>query len=114
MQEYGLECFSFEVLEEVEPENLRQEEQKFIELLKPTYNTNNAKGLNAEKRKENQKKYFQSEKGKAIWKKSTNMYLNQLCEYNGETLTLNALRMRFSYAGISHPTLEAKKYLTNK
>ena len=113
IQEYGLDCFSFEILEEVEPENLKQVEQKFIEMLKPTYNTNNAKGLNVEKHKETQKKYFQSEKGKASWKKSTNMYLNQICEYNGETLTLNALRMRFSYAGISHPTLEAKKYLTN-
>ena len=114
MQEYGLECFSFEVLEEVEPENLRQDEQKFIELLNPTYNTYNAKGLNVEKQKETRKKYFQSEKCKAICKKSTNSYLNQLCEYNGETLTLNALRMRFSYAGIPHPTLEAKKYITNK
>lgn len=30
---------------------------------------------------------------------------------NGVTLSLDALRSRFSYAGIEHQTLEAKKYL---
>lgn len=111
MQEYGLDCFSFEILEEVEPEYLKQVEQRFIEILKPTYNTNNAKGLNLERNRATQRAYYQTEKGNACHKKGSNRYLNQLCEYNGETLTLNALRMRFSYAGVSHPVLEARKYL---
>lgn len=38
-------------------------------------------------------------------------YHNQLCSYNGETLTLSALSARFQRAGIEHPTLEAKKYM---
>ena len=126
MQKYGLDCFSFEILEEVEPESLRQTEQKFIELLKPTYNQMNAKGLNVERAKATSRKasmkYIQSEKGREYMReynqsekgrKACRKYSRQLCEYNGETLTLNALRIRFRKAGISHPTLEARKYLTN-
>lgn len=41
-------------------------------------------------------------------------YDNQLCNYNGETITLGALRKRLKRMGIAHPTLEAKKYLLNK
>ena len=41
-------------------------------------------------------------------------YHNQLCYYNGETLTLNALAKRFYKAGIEHCVLEAKKYLIKK
>ena len=62
--------------------------------MNPAYNSNNAKGLNIERRKEYKKEYN-----------------NQLCFYNGETLTLNALSKRFQRAGIPHPVLEAKKYL---
>ncbi len=99
MQEYGLDKFSFEILKEVEPENLRQAEQKFIDMLKPTYNTINAKGENMERLK-------------VTRNKACKKYYSQLCEYNGETLTLKALFRRFQRAGIPHPTLEAKKYLT--
>lgn len=135
MQEYGLECFNFGIVEEVEPENLRQEEQKFIELLKPTYNNYNAKGWNVERVKAYQREYNQSEKGKARSKKyrqsekgketskkyyqsenckqTHKKYYSQLCIYNSETLTLSALETRFRRAGISHPVLEAKKYLIN-
>lgn len=115
MQEYGRECFSFEILEEVEPESLRQAEQKFIDIMNPTYNDRNSKGWNVERRnnsiRKSHKKYRQSEKGKETHRKSVKKYNNQLCEYNGETLTLDALRHRFRKAGISHPILEAKKYL---
>ena len=38
-------------------------------------------------------------------------YYNQLCLYNGETLTLDALRTRFRKAGLEHSVIEAKKYL---
>ncbi len=128
MQEYGLDKFRFQILAPVMEEYLKQVEQEFIELLKPTYNNYNAKGWNierikaahkksknkysqSEKGKLYQKKYRQSGKGKESHKKSNKKYDNQLCEYNGETLTLCALRARFQRAGISHSTQEAKKYL---
>ena len=121
MQKYGVDCFSFEILEEVaEPESLKQVEQDSIELLNPTYNDRRAKGWDVERRKAYKKKYDQSGKGKESHKKysqsdkgkeSQKKYNHQLCEYNGETLTLNALSKRFRRAGIEHPTLEAKKYL---
>ena len=111
MQKYGVDKFRFQILAPVMPEYLKQVEQEFIELLKPTYNNYNAKGLNTERHKvskrKSSKKYDKSEKCKASHKR----YNNQLCEYNGETLTLNTLRQRFRRAGIPHPVLEAKKCL---
>ena len=141
MQNYGVDKFVFEVLEVVEPEELKDAEQKFIETLKPTYNNYNANGLDFERRKEYQKEYMKeyqkSEKYKEYNKeyqksdeykeyqkeynkeyKKTNKYKkyqkeydNQLCSYNGEVLTLCALAARFRKAGITHSTIEAKKYL---
>ena len=133
MQKYGLNKFEFQILEVVEPEELKEIEQKFIETLKPTYNKMNAKGLNverykeyqkSEKFKEYQKEYQKSDKYKK-YKKEYNKeyqktekrkkylkeYNSQLCFYNGEVLTLNALSKRFQRAEIQHPKLEAKKYL---
>ena len=114
-QKYGIDKFAFEILEEVEEEKLKETEQQFIELLKPTYNQINANGLNVEKRKktkkEYNKKYNKTEKGKESHRKYNNKYNNQLCLYNGETLTLNALASRFRRQGIPHPVIEAKKYL---
>ena len=110
MQKYGVDKFEFQILEEVEADSLKEKEQQFIETLKPTYNSNNAKGLNIERQKE----YQQSDKCKESNKKARNKYDNQLCFYNGENLTLAALKMRFQRAGVEHPTLEAKKYLLKK
>ena len=107
MEKYGLDKFVFEILEEVEEGKLKETEQEFIELLKPTYNNYNANGWNIERLKEYNKEYQKSDKRKKYKKK----YDNQLCFYNGETLTLNALAQRFWRKGIPHPTLEAKKYL---
>ena len=122
MKKYGVEKFDFQILAEVEIESLKETEQKFIETLNPSYNDRNANGLNVErckeyqkeyqksdKRKEAQKKYQKSNKGKKYHKE----YDNQLCRYNGETLTLNALRKRFLRQGIEHSTQEAKKYIKN-
>ena len=122
IQKYGIEKFVFEILTEVEPEQLKEIEQQFIEKMHPTYNSNRANGWDFERYKEYkkedqreyQKKYRQSEKGKESNKKANNKYYNQLCCYNGETLTLNALAVRFYRAGIEHYTLEAKKYLLKK
>ena len=115
MRKYGTDKFVFEILEVVEESFLKEKEQEFIETLNPTYNNYRAKGWDFERRKEYQKKYQEeyqkTDKGKESRKESNNKYYNQLCIYNGETLTLGALRTRFSRAGIPHPVLEAKKYL---
>ena len=124
MRKYGVDKFDFEILEVVEEDKLKVTEQYFIETLKPTYNRCNAKGLNIEryketkkeynksdKGKETKKKYEKSDKGKETKKKYQNKYYNQLCSYNGETLTLNALSASFRRKGIEHPTAEANKYL---
>lgn len=103
MQKYGVDKFAFEILEEAEIEQLKEKEQQFIETLKPTYNQINAKGWDFERLKETIRKYEKTDKYKK--------YHNQLCCYNGETLTLCALRLRFRRKGINNPTAEAKKYL---
>ena len=125
----------------------RQLEQELIEKYHPKYNSNNAKGLDIERKKKWQKEYEKSNKRKEYkkeyqktdkykeynkeYQKSDKRikYLNehkeyhkeyqkeyqsQLCFYNDQILTLNALSLRFRRAGIDHPTLEAKKYLLNK
>lgn len=98
MQKYGVDKFRFQILVPVMPEYLTQVEQEYIEMMKPTYNNNNAKGWDTERYKED-------------CKRCQKKYYSQLCEYNGETLTLSVLRMRFQNAGIPHATQEAKKYL---
>ena len=55
MKKYGIDKFVFQVLEEVEPDRLKETEQKFIEKLRPTYNQMNAKGRDFNRYKEYQK-----------------------------------------------------------
>ena len=117
MQKYGTDKFEFEVLEvleEVEEDSLKEMEQQFIEKLQPTYNNRRANGWDVERRKEThkkaQKEYQKTDKFKESHRKASNKYGNQLCCYNSETLTLDALRCRFKRKGIPHPTAEAKKY----
>ena len=120
MKSYGVDKFEFQVIEEADPEQLKEMEQQFIETLKPTYNDRNANGWDVERYKEYMKEYQKSDKCKESVKRREcqreylNKYNNQLCIYNGETLTLNALSARFHRAGVEHPNLEAKKYLLNK
>ena len=120
MKKYGVDKFELQILEEAEVEQLKEKEQQFIETLKPIYNNNNANGLDVERYKEYNKEYQKSDKCKEYhkeyqksdkYKKYKKEYQNQLCCYNGENLTLNALSKRFKKAGIEHPTKEAKKYL---
>ena len=111
MQKYGLDKFEFEIIAEVEVGKLKETEQQFIETLKPTYNSNRANGWNFERYKETKKEYQKSDKYKQYQKEYKKEYQNQLCCYNGETLTLNALSTRFRRQGIDHPNIEAKKYL---
>ena len=98
MQKYSIDKFELKILEEAEPEQLKDKEQQFIQTLKPVYNNYNAKGLDIER-------YIETHR------KASNNYENQLCYFNNEVLTLATLSMRFIKAGIQHPTLEAKKYL---
>ena len=111
MQKYGIDKFEFEILAEIEEDSLKEAEQQFIELLKPTYNNRNANGVDIERCKEYHKEYQKTDKYKEVHRKAKNKYDNQLCYYNGETITLNALSMRFRRMGISNPTQEAKKYI---
>ena len=107
MRKYGVDKFEFQIIAEVEADKLKEKEQQFIETLKPTYNSNRANGFDFERYKESQKEYQKTDK----YKKCKKEYQNQLCCYNGQTITLNALRKRFRRKGIVHPTAEAKKYL---
>ena len=109
MQKYGLDKFEFQVITEVKPEQLKETEQKFIETLKPTYNSNRASGWDIERYIEHQIEYYQQNREKR--KEYQNKYQNQTCFYNGETLTLATLAKRFQRSGITHPTAEARKYL---
>ena len=111
MQNYGVDKFVFEILAEVEEDKLKEMEQQFIEKLQPTYNNYNANGWNIERYKESQKQYQKTDKFKESHRKASNKYGNQLCCYNGETLTLSALSLRFRKKGIPHSQIEAKKYL---
>lgn len=94
MKHYGTDKFEFQVIEEVEPEHLKETEQQFIETLKPTYNNRRANSWNCDKHKECQKEYN-----------------NQLCSYNGEIISLATLAKRFQRSGITHSAKEARKYL---
>ena len=111
MNKYGLDKFSFQILEEVEIEQLKEMEQQFIETLKPTYNRNRADGWDVERYKEYQEEYRKTDKSKEYQKQYQLEYENQLCLYNSEILALSTLRTRFRKAGIPHPVKEAKKYL---
>ena len=114
IQKYGTDNFVFEILEEAEIDSLKEKEQQFIKMLHPTYNSNNAKGWDIERLKETQRKANKKYQKTNKCKESNNKYHNQLCCYNGETLTLNALSARFRRAGIAHPTIEANKYILKK
>ena len=119
-------------------DNYRQLEQELVEQYHPRYNSHRAntglgarKGRVAEYDKERYQKYkeeilekanqyYESNKEEILEKKKQyyeshkeqkKQYNNQLCFYNGQTLTLHALSMRFWRQGIDHPVLEAKKYL---
>lgn len=108
-QKYGLDNFTFEIVEKTDM--LKEREQYFIDLLKPTYNNNRANGVDVERKKEYNKKYQHTDQGKNIHRESNKKYFNRLCLYEGKTLTLSALKSRFYRQGIPHPTQNAKKYL---
>ena len=93
---YGLNNFTFEVLEETA--DIKEREQYWIEKLNPSYNNLWAKGQNIERHIKTNRR-------------CTKDYFSRLCFYDGETLTLRALSSRFFRQGIPHSTLNAKEYL---
>lgn len=103
---YGLDKFSFEILEETN--NLREREEYWIEKLNPIYNSLRAKRTN-EERLAQTKEWCDIHRDEL--RAQMRKYNSRLCFYNGETLTLGALRGRFRRQGIPHDMLEAKKYL---
>lgn len=108
-------------------DDYRQLEQELIEKYNPKYNAVRAytglgakKGRKAEYDKEHYHKYKEErleqikqhyELHKEEILEQRKQYNNQLCSFNGQTITLSALSMRFWRQGIEHPTTEAKKYL---
>ena len=107
-------------------DNYRQLEQKLIEQHHPIYNSRRAntglcayKGRETEYNKEWYQKYKEevSEQAKQYYeskKEQIKQKNNQLCLYEGQTMTLCALSSRFKRQGIDHPTLEVKKYIIKK
>lgn len=104
-------------------EDYLQIEQELIEYFEPIFNQNRsftgcgtAKGRKTEWQKEYNQKFKDEVKQyqkqyRETHKEEKNQYQNQKCKYNGEILTLNALKNRFQRKGIPHATQEAKKYL---
>ena len=104
-------------------DNYRQLEQQLVEKYHPRYNAIRAytglgskKGRVAEYYKERYQKYKeeileQNKQYRESHKEQKKQYNNQLCLYNGQTLTLVALSKRFERKGISHPTIEAKRFI---
>lgn len=81
-------------------ENYKQREQELIDYYEPIFNNYKAfTGLTVKEYHKQHSKQYQKQ------------YDNQRCNYNGEILTLTALKKRFQRKGISHATQEAKKYL---
>ena len=107
MASYGLDNFTFEVIEETD--NLREREQYWIEQLKPSYNNNWAQGLDIERSRLYNREYHKAHYDYEL--AAVKAYNNRVCLYKGETLTLNALALRLRQQGIAHPYKEAKKYL---
>jgi group I intron endonuclease len=129
MSHYGKDNFTIETIEETD--NLKEREQYWIEQLKPTYNSIRADGQDTERYKawhkvhyderlaQNKAYYWAHQDEILAYSKAWHQahqaeqkaYQSKPCLYEGETLTLGALRSRFSRQGIPHPTIEAKKYL---
>ena len=90
----------------------RQLEQELVEKYHPRYNTNRAyTGLGARKGRVAEYGKQRYQKYKEEIRQQMKQHQNQLCYFNGQTLTLEALRNRFRKLGIPHSQQEAKKYL---
>lgn len=115
MSKYGIDKFQFSIIELVDPLFLKCVEQKYIDLLEPTYNNFRVIGLDTERhikyQRKYQKDYKKSDKGIDVSRRASNKYYNKTCLYEGEEIKLGTLIARLKRYGISNPTQEASKYL---
>jgi group I intron endonuclease len=122
MNQYGLNNFTFEILEETV--GLKEREQYWIDQLGPTYNNYRATGRDIDRYKETSRKvtkeWSESHHNESLarckeyresHREEIQAKSNKLCLYNGETLKLKALSQRLYRQGIVHTWLEAKKYI---
>lgn len=92
---YGVNNFKFEVIEETNM--LKEREQYYIDLLKPSYNNIRASGIDIERCRESHRQAAKE------WLKAHHMermtycndYDSRLCLYESKVITLSALRKRF-------------------
>lgn len=101
----------FSIEFEITDKNHKQLEQEWIDNFKPRFNFTSAL-VTKEQKKQRSNEWHR--KNFPRHKLNHDKYMNQLCEYNGEIIRLNALSARFCRAKIPHPTQEAKKYLIEK
>lgn len=107
MQKYGLENFLFEGIEECLPEDLKTNEQKWIEELKPTYNRNAA--YSSKKGSDYVLEWERNHKEQYI--ERMKKYYQRDCLYKGEQLSYNALVSRLRKLGVKSPNATANKYV---
>lgn len=107
MAELGVEFFEFKIVEECKPEDLRSYEQKWIDNLKPTYNSNAAKTdkTGSEYVRDWQRKH------KSQYDSKMKEYYQRECEYEGEHLTYNALVARLRKLGVNNPNYIANMHV---
>jgi group I intron endonuclease len=103
MQKYGLDKFTFEIIELTD--DLLTREQYWMDNLRPIYNNHRAIGQDADRYRKWRETH---KKERSTYQKE---WFNRFCLYNGEKLTLRALYLRFRRQGITHPNQEARKYL---
>lgn len=95
-------------------ENYSKLEQQKIQELKPIFNKQNVNSdLCNYKNQSEYHKLWRTKYRKHFLEYKSN-YNNQLCNFNGEIKTLNALTLYFRRNGLKHPTKEAKKFLIKK
>ena len=123
---FGIDNFNFSILEECGRDILKEKEQYYIELLKPTLNNIEAyrtvdsnkeykKNWSLENKEhlKNYKKQYNAQ-NKTKLQEHENFLYSRLCEYEGEVLTLNALTKRFARKGIKGTYKKAEEYLINE
>lgn len=114
MRKYGKENFRIYVI--YEGDDYKRIEKVVTYNLQPEYNIRNKTGKVKKVKRfasntEYHRYYYHTESGKEACKRAVKKYTSQPCLYNGEILTLWALRGKLERAGVEHPVQEAKKYL---
>ena len=117
MRKYGKENFRIYVI--YEGDDYKHIEKVVTYNLQPEYNIRNKTRKESHKKvkrfadgNEYMRHYYSTHKEYRDYMKDYNKkQISRLCSYNGETLTMWALYLRFKKAGLENPAQEAKKYL---